>query len=107
MLYELRIYDMVPGKMLDIHARFGNVTTKLFQKHGIEVVGFWDNVIGPSNQLVYMLAWKSLAEREQKWDAFQADPQWTQARAASEKAGPIVARVSNTIMRPTPYSPIK
>ena len=107
MLYELRVYEMVPGKMADINARFGNVTTKLFAKHGIRVVGFWENVIGTSNQLIYMVAWESLAEREQKWDTFGVDPEWLQARAASEENGPLVARVTNSILRPTPYSPMK
>ena len=107
MLYELRVYDIMPGKMADINARFANVTTKMFAKHGIRVVGFWDNVVGPSNQLIYMLAWESLAEREQKWNVFMVDPEWLQARAASEENGPLVARATNTILRPTPYSPMQ
>lgn len=107
MLYELRIYEIVPGKMPDINNRFANVTTKLFEKHGIQVVGFWTPLVGTSNQLVYMLAWESLADREKKWDAFQSDPNWISARAASEEAGPIVARVINNILTPTPYSPMK
>ncbi len=107
MLYELRIYDIVPGKMPDVHARFANITRGLFDRHGIRVIGFWDNMIGPSNQLIYMLAWEDLAEREKKFDAFQADPDWAKARATTEANGPIVARSHNTIMRPTPYSPMK
>ncbi|MCL4369368.1 MAG: NIPSNAP family protein [Chloroflexi bacterium] len=107
MLYELRTYEMVPGKMPDINNRFANVTTKLFEKHGIRVVGFWTPLVGTSNQLIYMLAWDSLAEREKKWDAFQSDPAWISARAASEEAGPIVARAINSILMPTPYSPMK
>jgi hypothetical protein len=107
MLYELRVYEMVPGKMPDINARFANVTTKLFEKHGIKVIGFWENLIGTSNQLIYMVAWESLAEREKKWDAFGADPDWIKARAASEEKGPIVARAINTILRPTSYSAMK
>ncbi len=107
MLYELRIYEMVPGKMPDINARFANVTTKLFEKHGIKVIGFWENLIGTSNQLIYIVAWENLADREQKWAAFQKDPDWIKARAASEEKGPIVARAINTIMTPTPYSAMK
>lgn len=107
MLYELRIYQMVPGKMPDINKRFANVTTKIFERHGIRVVGFWTAMFGTSNELTYMLAWESLAEREQKWAAFQCDPEWISARAASEEAGPIVAKVINTMLEPTPYSPMK
>lgn len=107
MLYELRIYEIVPGRMPDINARFANVTTELFKKHGIRAIGFWENIIGTSNQLVYILAWESLAERERKWDAFLADPDWLKARATSEDKGPFVARSHNTIMRPTTYSAMK
>ncbi len=107
MLYELRTYEIVPGKVGELNARFANVTTKLFAKHGIRAVGYWENVIGTSNQLIYILAWESLAEREQKWDAFGADPEWLQAKSASEINGPLASRVTNTIMRPTAYSPLK
>src|SRR5271154_5788756 len=66
-----------------------------------------DDVIGESNQtLYYMLEWDSLADREKKWNAFQADPEWHTARAKTEEAGPIVANVKNFILGPTPYSSV-
>ena len=68
-------------------------------------MGFWNDEIGRSNQLTYILAFDSLADREAKWTAFQADPGWHQVRAETEAAGPIVAQVHNTLMRLTPYSP--
>jgi hypothetical protein len=50
--------------------------------------GFWTVAIGPSNQdLYYLLRWESLAEREKKWSAFAADPEWLEARARTEKDG--------------------
>ena len=65
-------------------------------KHGIRQAGFWTTVIGESNQeLTYLLAWESLAEREKKWAAFQADPEWIGARDASERDGPIVATLAS------------
>jgi hypothetical protein len=54
-----------------------------------------------------MLAWESLAERESKWAAFMADPDWQAARAKTEANGPIVAKVTNYILAPTPYSSVK
>ncbi|MBI4284044.1 MAG: NIPSNAP family protein [Chloroflexi bacterium] len=107
MLYELRVYEVIPGKMADVNARFANVTTKLFEKHGIRPMGFWQSIIGASNEFIYILAWQSLAEREQKWNAFQEDPEWLAARVASEPAGPMVSRVVNSILRPTTYSPMQ
>ena len=40
-VYELRIYKCNPGKLPALHARFRDHTCRLFQKHGIELVGFW------------------------------------------------------------------
>jgi len=107
MIYELRIYETVPGRLPDLNARFANHTLGFFKKHGIHVVGFWTEDIGTSNQLVYMLGFDSLADREKKWTAFQADPGWNKVRAESEKDGPINARVRNRILRPTNYSPMQ
>jgi hypothetical protein len=107
MIYELRIYETVPGKLPALNDRFAKHTLGFFKKHGIHVVGFWTEDIGTSNQLVYMLGFDSLADREKKWTAFQADPGWNQVRVESEKNGPINARVRNMILRPTNYSPIQ
>lgn len=107
MIYELRIYETVPGKLPALNERFAKHTLGFFKKHGIQVVGFWTEDIGTSNQLVYMLGFDSLADREKKWTAFQADPGWNQVRAESEKNGPINARVRNMILRPTSYSPMQ
>jgi len=65
-------------------------------------------MIGESNQtLYYLLEWESLAEREAKWGAFLKDPEWLKAREETEKDGPIVAKVTNYILEPTPYSSVR
>ena len=65
-------------------------------------------LIGQNNQILYyLLEWESLAERERKWNAFMADPEWQKARVETEKDGPIVARVTNEILAPTPYSKVQ
>ena len=106
-LIELRVYDVLPGRMPALHQRFANITSKMFAKHEIKIVGYWENIIGTSNQLIYMVEWESLAERERKWGAFQVDPEWIAARAQTEASGPIVAKVTNSIMAPTSYSPMR
>jgi len=107
-IYEQRVYEALPGKMAALQDRFANHTIRLFEKHGMKVVGFWTNYIGGvSNQLIYMLGYENLAERERTWAAFSADPEWQQARAESERDGPLVARTSNVILRPTRFSPMQ
>ncbi len=107
MIHELRIYEAVPGKLPELNKRFETITLGLWERHGIRQAGFWTADIGTSNELVYLLEWESLAEREQKWSAFQSDPEWNEKRAQTEANGPIVARVRNSILRPTPYSKVQ
>ena len=102
MIYELRVYEIAPGRMKAIVDRFANITMSYFKKHGVKPVLFWEPVIGTSNQLIYLLEWESLAEREQRWDAFMTDPGWISDRAETEKDGPIVLRYTNTILREAP-----
>ena len=104
MLYELRVYDIPPSRMKDINDRFANHTTKIWKRMGIRPVGFWENVTGPNNTLTYLLAWESLAEREKKWDAFISDPEWIKVSEETSKNGPIVLKLTTTIMKPTDYS---
>ena len=105
MLYELRVYNAVPGKLPALNQRFAEQTMGFFKKHGIGMLGFWTAEIGTSNQLTYILKFDSMADRETKWAAFQADGEWQEVRASTEKDGPFTASIRNTFLRTTPYSP--
>ena len=108
MIYELRIYHCVPGRLPDLMKRFDTITLKLWEKHRIRQAGFWTTLVGESNQdLTYMLQWESLAEREAKFGAFGADPEWIAARAETEKNGPLVHSVNNQLLAPTSFSSVK
>ena len=107
MIYEYRAYYVMPGRMPDIQKRFADVTMRLFAKHGIRVVGFWEPVIGESNELVYICAYDDLAHRERTWAAFLADTEWQAAKQATEANGPLVERVVNKVWRPTRFSPLQ
>ena len=108
MIYELRVYHAVPGRLPDLLKRFDTITLKIWQRHGIEQAGFWTTLVGESNQtLYYFLKWDSLADREKRWNAFLADPEWHSARAETEKNGPIVAKVTNSFLTPTNFSSVK
>jgi NIPSNAP len=108
MIYELRVYHCVPGRLPDLLKRFDTITLKLWEKHGIRQAGFWTTLVGDSNQdLTYFLQWESLAEREKKFTAFGADPDWLKARAETEKNGAIVASITNTLLAPTSFSSVK
>jgi hypothetical protein len=108
MIYETRVYRCLPGRLPALLNRFENVTLKLWEKHGIKQAGFFTTLVGESNQeLTYLLAWESLADRDKKWNAFQSDPEWIATRARTEEDGPIVGNIVNQLLVPTKFSSVK
>ena len=108
MIYEMRVYRCVPGRLPALLKRFEQTTLKLWEKHGIRPAGFFTTLVGESNQeLTYLLAWESLADREKKWTAFQSDPEWIAARAKTEEDGQIVGNIVNQLLIPTAFSAMK
>jgi hypothetical protein len=108
LIYELRIYHCLPNRMPALLKRFETITFGFWEKYGIEQAGFWTVMVGDSNQdLYYLLAWESLGEREQKWGAFQSDPDWIARRAETERDGAIVGSITNLFLTPTAFSAVK
>jgi hypothetical protein len=108
-VFEMRTYYAAPGKMDALHARFRDHTCKLFIKHGMTLIGFWSPTDPKESQqkMVYILAFPSKEAAEKSWKAFQNDPDWKAAKAASEKDGKLVDKVDSVFLNPTDYSPIK
>lgn len=108
-LFELRIYTANDGKLEALNDRFRNHTNKLFEKHGMELIGYWtpSEGEGVDNTLVYMLAYPNKEAREASWSAFLNDPDWKKAFAESRKDGALVKKVENRFLSPTDYSPLK
>ena len=108
MIYELRIYHTLPGRLPALLKRFDTITLGIWERHGIKQAGFWTTLVGDSNaDLTYMLQWESLAEREKKWTAFATDPEWLTARAKTEADGQIVSNIVNQLLVPTSFSSVK
>jgi len=108
MIYELRVYRCVQGRRPALLSRFENETLRIWEKHGIRQAGFWTTLVGESNQEVtYMLAWDSMAEREKRWGAFVADPEWHAVAARTEKDGQLVESIHNQFLAPTVFSAVK
>jgi NIPSNAP len=108
MIYEMRVYRALPGRLPALLKRFDTITLKLWEKHGIKQAGFFTTLVGQSNQeLTYFLAWESLADRDKKWMAFQGDPDWISARAQTEADGQIVENITSQLLTPTAFSAVK
>lgn len=108
-VFELRTYTTFEGKLDALNSRFRNHTLKIFEKHGMQNIGYWTPMEGPNkgNQLVYIIAHPSREAAKQSWDAFRNDPEWKKVAAESEKDGKINQKVESLFLEPTDYSKIK
>ena len=101
--FELRTYTVREGSSIDLlHSRFRDHTNRLFKKHGMTIVGFWQPVAKP-DQLIYLLAYKDAAARDAAWAAFGADPEWVKVRTDMA----VQLQVDNVFMSATDYGPLK
>jgi hypothetical protein len=108
MIYEMRVYHCLPGRLPALLKRFDTITLEIWKRHGIRQAGFWTVLVGESNQdLVYLLAWDSMAERERIWNGFMNDPEWIAKRAETERDGQIVASITNSFLQPTSFSAVR
>ncbi|MCC6461261.1 MAG: NIPSNAP family protein [Saprospiraceae bacterium] len=104
-VFELRTYYAEPGKLDALIGRFRKHTVRLFEKHGMENIGYWVPLHNDNNQLLYVLAYPSLEAREAAWKAFGADPKWIKAKNKSERKGKLVSRVESVFLRAADFSP--
>jgi hypothetical protein len=107
-VYELRVYYPAPGKAAALNTRFREHTLKLFEKHGMTNVAYWNELAtaeAPDGRVVYVLAYPSRAARDADWQAFSSDPEWRSVAAASEVDGKLVTKVESIFMGMADYSP--
>lgn len=108
MLYELRRYEAFGHNKAALYRRFAEHTTRIFDRHGFNQIGYFETVIGDGPDLTYLLGWDSLDERQQAWDAFHADPEWHSVRTrTTDEHGLLVGKTHSSILRPLPFSAMR
>jgi hypothetical protein len=109
--FEVRMYTVDPsrigtgnfqGGINELHQRFREKEVAIFQKHGAEIVGVWQQMGNPDT-LVWMLAYRDRAHRDDVWAKFNADPDWAALRAKY----PVPINANTFMMSATDYSPMK
>lgn len=96
--YELRIYYCHDGKLNDLLNRFRNHTTRLFEKHGMENIGYWVPDTSNEQILYYILAYPDKDARDASWKAFMSDPEWQKVAQKSEENGKIIEKIESKFM---------
>ncbi len=102
--FELRMYTATNqrGDINMLHQRFREQEVAIFEKHGAEVVAVWQRLDDP-NTLVWMLAYRDRAHRDEVWAGFAADPDWATLRAKY----PASVSIEAYCMSSTDYSTLR
>jgi hypothetical protein len=109
-IFELRTYHSPTWRQLEaLHDRFAGPEIKIFHRSGIHPVLYGSTVFGAKMpNLMYLIPFANLAEREKAWAAFGADPEWVKVRKESvEKHGQISSVIEIALYKAAPYSPIR
>ena len=81
--FEIRMYTVnrdgegTDGFDIDmLHQRFREEEIAIFEKHGAEFLGAFQSLENPDT-LIWMLAYRDRAHRQEVWAGFLGDPAWT------------------------------
>ena len=108
MIYELRIYECVPGRLPDLNNRFSTITLKIWERHGIKQAGFWTTVIGEFEHDSVLHAGLGIAGRTRdQVERLPGRPR-VACRARQDRGERPDRRQGNELHpRPDPYSSVK
>ena len=93
------------------HGRMGEYL-KLFEAEGLPVqlrhlgnlIGYFQTMHGPLNQVVHLWAYEDLADMERRRSARDADPDWA---AYKNKSAGVLLMQENKILQPVGFSPMR
>jgi hypothetical protein len=109
--FELRMYTVDPsrdgvngfeGGIDELHQRFREKEVEIFINSGAEIIAVWQD-LGNPDTLIYMLAYRDRAHRDEVWAAFGADPEWNELRQKYN----VPLSAQTYMMSATDYSPLK
>lgn len=105
--FEIRMYTAEPmkdgvGGIDNLHQRFREKEIEIFERLGAEIIAVWQRLDDP-NTLVWMLAYKNRAHRQEVWDAFLKDDEWVALLAKY----PVPISAEAFTMSATDYSKLK
>lgn len=109
-IFELRTYESNNLKASKTKIKmFNDAEIKIFRRSGMLPVFFGETLIGKNMpNLTYMLAYDDWESRDKVWKKFGADPEWQKLRSTPGLTdAEIVSNISNALLRPLPFSPIR
>jgi heme-degrading monooxygenase HmoA len=106
MIHQLRIYEIFEENKTLFHARFRYHAARIMRSHGFAIAAMWEARTEQHTEFVYLLKWPDQPTMTAAWEAFMADPEWTEVKQATRPAhGSLVGEIADRVLAPTDYSP--
>lgn len=103
MIFDLRTYTLRTGSIPGFLALYEEQGLPVQSRHLGSPAGYFTTEVGELNQVVHLWKYQSMADREQRRAALEADPAWHAYRAHPDNAG-VVLNQHNQILRSAPFS---
>lgn len=104
MIYEERIYTILPGKIQEYLKNYEELGLPAQQEVLGTLVGFWHTEIGELNKVIHIWGYDSLDDRLARRAALAEHPDWP---AYLEVALPLIVEQENCVLIPASFSPAR
>jgi hypothetical protein len=102
MIFDYRTYNIKPNRLAKFLETYERLALPLQRKYLGEPYGFFVTHIGPLSRVVHLWQYESLADREQRRDAMEADPEWQAYRRVALEEDTLLD-MENHILKPVPF----
>ena len=101
-IYELRMYNVIVGKMSELVDLYKTEGWAALQKHPKKLVGYFTGDIGALNQLIHVWKFDDDADRRAFWAGVFGDAAFM---AFAKKIRPLMLSQENKLMMAAPWGP--
>jgi NIPSNAP len=102
MIIDHRVYTIKPNRLNRFLETYERLALPLQRKYLGEPYGFFVSHIGPLNRVVHLWQYESLADREQRREAMEADLEWHAYRRVALEEDTLVD-MEDQILKPVPF----
>lgn len=102
MIFDHRVYTTRPNRLNDFLKLYEDVGLPMQRQYLGEPFGFFQTHIGDLSRVVHLWKYDSLADREARRDAMEADPAWQAYRRQVVEADPLLD-MRNQILKPVSF----
>jgi hypothetical protein len=105
-IHQLRIYELFDDTREAFHERFRDHAQRIMERYDFNIVAMWETRTDDAIEFVYLLEWPDEQTMTAQWEAFMADQEWSDIKAATGKMhGRFVGAIEDRTLRLTDYSP--